>query len=68
MCFGSLLGVANGSCVIAEIRRFLVCGTTGVPSFSLSESISTRPSGGGRPTFVKADSNKFVNMVKNGQH
>jgi hypothetical protein len=44
---------------VIEIRCFLHCGT-GVPSFSLSESISTRPSGGGRP--VKASSNIiFVN-------
>jgi len=42
--------------VIVEIRRFL-CGGTGVPSFSLSGSISTRPSGGGRPAFVKSGSN-----------
>ena len=31
---------------VVEIRRFLCCGT-GVLSFSLSESISTRPRGGG---------------------
>jgi hypothetical protein len=35
---------------VVEIRRFL-CGGTGVPSFSLSEYISTRPRGGG---FFKA--------------
>lgn len=41
---------------VVEIRRFLYC-CIGVPSFSLSELISTRPNGGGRPAFVKAGSN-----------
>ena len=50
---------------VIEIRRFLHCGT-GVPSFSLSESISTHPSGGGRP--ANASSNIiFVDIIMNSR-
>ena len=55
-CLCALKDVRSSEAGVDEIRRFL-SGGTGVPSFSLSESISTRPNGGGRSRFVKANSN-----------
>jgi hypothetical protein len=50
---------------VVEMRRFLRRGI-GVPSFSLSESISTRPRGGGRPAFVGTAPNIIIinNVIK----
>lgn len=53
-CLFAVQDVRFSEIEIVEIRRFFCCGT-GVPSFSLSESISTRPSGGGCSAFVEAD-------------